>query len=84
MQYFSIFLVLLYVFGGATGLIFCGTESAHLTLTIVIPFSDNIVASLCCCNVDYFIHVVAILKYYCKLALNIVVKKLSVVGTCKP
>jgi len=83
-QYFSVFLVLFYVFGGATCLVFCGTESALLTSTIVIPFSDNIVASLCCCNVDYFIHVVAILRYDCKPALNIMVKKLFVVGTCKP
>jgi hypothetical protein len=47
-------------------------------------FSHNIVASLCCCNVDRFILAIAILRYKYKLALNTIVIKLFVVGTCKP
>jgi hypothetical protein len=83
-QYLLVFLVLFCVFGGATYLIFCGIESAFLVLIVVIIFSHNIVASLCCYNVDCIIHVVVILKYDYKPALNIVVIKLFVVGIYKP
>jgi hypothetical protein len=84
MQCLSVFFVLLCVFASDTCLILCGTESALLVFVVIIPFSHNIVASLCHCNVDCFILVVAILKYDYKPALNIVVRKLFVVGTCKP
>jgi hypothetical protein len=53
-------------------------------LAIVMFFSHNIATYLCCCNVDCFILIVAILTYDCKPALNTVVNKLYVVGTCKP
>ncbi len=83
-QCLLVFLVLLCVFVGTTCLILYGIDSALLVSIVVIPSSHNIAASICCCSVDHFILVVAILKYDCKLALNIIVKKLSVVGTCKP
>ncbi len=51
---------------------------------IVIISSHNIVASICYCHVDRFIPEVAILSYDYKPILNIVVRKLSMVGTCKP
>ncbi len=60
-------------------LVLCGTKSALLASAIVIPFTHNIATSLYCCNVDHFIHVVAILRYDYKHALNIIV-----VGICKP
>ncbi len=56
-------LVLLYAFGGVTCFIFCSIKSAFLVSIIVIPSSHNIIAFLCCCNVDHFIHVIAILRY---------------------
>ncbi len=84
MQYLSIFLISLYVFGGIACFAFCGIKSAFLTLAIVMFFSHNIATYLCCCNVDCFILIVAILTYDCKPALNTVVNKLYVVGTCKP
>jgi len=59
-------------------------ENAFLASVVVMPSSHNIVASLCCYNVDHFIPAIAILKYDCILALNIIVKKKYVVGTCKP
>jgi hypothetical protein len=37
------------------------------------PSSHNIIASLCCCSVDYFILIIAILMYDCKPTLNIIV-----------
>jgi hypothetical protein len=49
---------------------------------IVMP-SHNIATSLCCYSVEHFIVVVAIMRYDCKPALNMVVK-IFVVGTCKP
>jgi hypothetical protein len=73
-----------YFFGGATYLVLCGTKNELLVSTVIIPFSHNIVASLCYCNVDCFIPVVRILKYESKFALNIVIKMLYVVGTYKP
>jgi len=73
-----------YFFLGTTYLIFCGIDSAILAYAIVIFSSHNIIASLCCCNVDCFIPVVVILKYDCKLVLNTIVRKLSMVSTCKP
>jgi len=82
-QCLLVFLVLLCVFDGIACLIFCGTYNTLFASTIVIPFSHNIAASLCCCNVDHFIPIVVILKYDCKHALNIVVRKLYVIGTCK-
>ncbi len=84
MQYLSIFPILLYVFGGVTCLIVCGTKSAILSAVVVMPSSHNIAISLCYCNVDLFIPVVAILKYDCKFALNTIVIKLFMVGICKP
>jgi len=83
-QYLSIFLVLFFVFGGAAYLVLCGTKSALLASIIVMPSSHNITTSLFCYSVDLFIPKVTILKYDYKLALNIVIKKLSMVGTCKP
>jgi hypothetical protein len=82
MQCLSIFHVLFFL--STTYLIFCGIDSALLASAIVIFFSHNIIASLCCYNVDCFIPVVVILKYDCKLILNTIVRKLSMVGTCKP
>jgi hypothetical protein len=84
MQYLLVFLVLFCVFVGAAYLVLYGTESATLASTIIMPSSHNIIASLCCCSVDYFIHAFIILKYDCKFALNTIVRKLFVVGTCKP
>jgi hypothetical protein len=83
-QCLLVFLVILCVFASTTYLILCGTDSALLDSVVVIPFSHNIAASLCCCNVDPFILVVTILRYDYKLALNTVIRKLSVVGTFKP
>jgi len=82
-QYLLVFFILFFVFGGVACLVLCGIENALLVLAIIMPSSGNIVASLCC-SVDLFILVVAIIRYDYKLALNIVVKKLFVVGTCKP
>ncbi len=83
-QCLSIFLILFCVFISATYLVLCGTKSALLASTIIMPFSHNIATSLCCCNVDYFILIAAILKYDYKLVLNTIVRKLSMVSTCKP
>ncbi len=58
-------------------------ESAFIASVAVIPSSHNIIASLCC-NDNRFIPIVAIFKYDCKPILNTIVKKLFVVGTCKP
>ncbi len=55
-------------------------SSSHLLQSRVA----TIVASLCCCNVNYFILVVIILKYDYKPTLNIIVRKLSTIGTFKP
>jgi len=71
-------------FSDATYFVLCSTDNALLTSAIVIPSSHNILAPLCCRSVDCSILEVTILKYDCKLALDIVVKKLSMVGTCKP
>ncbi len=71
-------------FSGVIYFVLCGINNALLVSTIVIPSSQNIVASLCCWSVDRFIFEVAILRYDCKLALNTIVKKLSMAGTCKP
>jgi hypothetical protein len=78
------FLVLLSVFASAAYLVFCGTESALLASTIVMSSSHNITASLYYCSVDYFIPIIAILKYDFKRALNIVVRNLFMVGNSKP
>jgi len=83
-QFLSVFRVLLCVFVGTTCLVLCGTESAFFASQVVMPSSHNIAASLCCCNVDHFIPIVVILRYDYKPALNIIVKKLYVVGNCKP
>jgi hypothetical protein len=83
-QYFSIFPILLCVFVGVAYLVFCGTKSALLAYTIVMPSSHNIVASLCCCSVDRFILAIVILRYDYNPPLNTIVKKLSLVSTCKP
>jgi hypothetical protein len=83
-QCLSVFLVLLYVFVGATCLVLCGTESALLASIVVMPSSHNIVAFLCYCSVDCFILEVTILRYDCKSTLNIIIIKLFVVNTYKP
>jgi hypothetical protein len=83
-QNLSVFPVLLHVFGGATCFVLYVTNSALLVSRVVIPSSHNIVVSLFYWSVNYFIPIVAILKYHFRLALNIVVMKLFVVGTCKP
>jgi hypothetical protein len=82
-QYLLVFPILLYVFGDTTYLVLCGIENALLASIVVMPSSHNIITSLCCCSVDLFIPRVAILRYDYKPALNIIVKKLYVVGTCK-
>jgi hypothetical protein len=51
---------------------------------MVIPSSHNIAASLWCCSVGHFILIVAIPRYDYKPTLNIIVRKLFVVCTCKP
>ncbi len=84
MQYLSVVPILFYAFGGVACFIFCGIESALLAFTVVIPSSHNIVTSLCCCNVDYFIPTITILKCDYKPALNTIVKKLFMVGIYKP
>jgi hypothetical protein len=84
MQCLLVFPVLLCVFVGNVYLVLCGTESAFLTSAVVMPCSHNIAASLCCCSVDHFIPIVAILGYDCKPVLNTTIRKLYVVGTCKP
>jgi len=83
-QYLSVFPVLFYVFGGVAYLILCGIESALLASVVVMFSSHNIVASLCYYSVDLFILEIIIMKYDCKPTLDIVVKKLSMVGVCKP
>ncbi len=55
------------VFACTACLILCGIENALLTSIVVIPFSHNNVASLCCCNVDHFIHVVAISEVWLQI-----------------
>jgi hypothetical protein len=75
---------ILCVFVGAACLVFYGTDNALLVSIVIIPFSHNITASLCYYNVDHFILAIIIMKYDCKLALNIVVRKLSMVDICKP
>ncbi len=73
-----------FYFSGATYIVLCGIDNALLASAIVIPSSQNIIASLCCWSVDQFIHEVTILKYDCKLVLNTIVKKLSMAGIYKP
>jgi hypothetical protein len=80
-QYLLIFLVLLCVFGGAAYLVLCGTKSALLAFAVVMPFSHNITTFLSC-SVDLFIFIIVILRYNWKHVLNIIIKKLSMVGTC--
>jgi hypothetical protein len=83
-QYLLIFLVLFYVFGGVACLVLCGIKSVFLVLALVIPSSHNIVTSLCCCNVDSFILVIAILRYDYKPTLNTIVKKLFIFVNHEP
>jgi hypothetical protein len=83
-QCLLIFPIILYVFTSAICLVLCGTESALLVYVVVMFFSHNIVASLCCCSVDRFMLAIAILRYDCKLVLNTTIRKLFVVGTYKP
>ncbi len=84
MQCLSVFPVLLCVFVGVIYLVFNGTKSALLASIIIMSSSHNIFTFLCCCSVDRFILTVAIWRYDCKFNLNTLVKKLYVVGTCKP
>jgi len=81
-QYLLVFLALLYVSGGIVCLVLCGTKNPLLALIVIIPSSHNIVASLC--YVNHSIPTTTISRYDYKLALNIVFKKLSMVGTCEP
>jgi hypothetical protein len=74
-QCLSIFPVLLCVFTIVACLVLYGIESALFAFVIVMPFSHNIATSLCCCNVDHFIPIIAIMRCDCKLALNTIVKK---------
>jgi hypothetical protein len=67
--------VLIYVFVGVVCLILCGTKSTLLDFVIIMPFSHNIVASLCCYNVDCFIPTFIILRYDYKPTINIVIRK---------
>ncbi len=60
------------------------TKSALLDSIVVMPSSHNIATSLCCYSVEIFIPIVIIIRYDYKFILDIVVKKLSVVSTCKP
>ncbi len=83
-QCLLVFLVLLCVFVGATCFILYGAQSELLASVVVMPSSHNIATSLCYCNVDYFILVVIIMRYDCKLVLNTTIKKLFVVGIYKP
>jgi hypothetical protein len=71
------------VFNGVTCLVLYGIDNALLAFAIVMPSLHNIATSLCC-SVDRFILVVVILRYDCKPILNIIIKKLSMVGICKP
>ncbi len=80
MQNLSVFPKLFYVFGGVTYFVLCGTYNALLTSAIIILFSHNIIASLCCWSVDYFTFIIAIMRYDCKPILNTIVRKLYVVG----
>jgi hypothetical protein len=80
MQCLLVFHVLLCVFVGTTCLILCGINNAFLVFVVIIPSSHNIAAYLCYCSVDCFIHVVTILRYDCKLALNTIVRILIVVS----
>jgi hypothetical protein len=61
-----------------------GIDNLLLASIVIIPSSHNIVASLCCCSIDHFILAIAILKYDYKPALNTIIRKLSMVGICKP
>jgi len=83
-QCLSIFPILLGVFVNIACVILCGTNITFLAFVVIIPSSHNITAFLCYCNVDHFIPVITILMYDYKPALNTLVKKSSVVGTCKP
>ncbi len=83
-QYFSLFPILVCVYVGVAYLVFCGTKSALLASTTIMPSSHNIIASLCYCNVDRFILTIVIMRYDYNPALNTIVRKLYVVSTCKP
>jgi hypothetical protein len=83
-QCLLVFLVSFCVFASTTCLILYGTNSVILASVVVIPFSHNIIASLCYCNVDSFIFAIAIPRYDYKPTLNTIVRKLFVVNTYKP
>ncbi len=68
-----------YLFGTLVGI-----DNALLVSIVVMPSSHNIIASLCYCTIDRFILVVAILRYDYRPTLNTIVRKLSMVGTCRP
>jgi hypothetical protein len=84
LQCLLVFPTLFCVFFGAACLVLYGTNNTLLISAVVIPSSHNIATSSCCCNVDHFIPAVIIIRYDYKPTLNIVVRKLSMVGTCKP
>jgi hypothetical protein len=83
-QCLLVFLILLCVFVGITCLIFYGTNNALLAFAVIIFSSHNIATSLCCYSVDGFILAIAILRYDYTPILNTIVRKLSMVHTCKP
>jgi uncharacterized membrane protein len=58
-QCLLLFFVLFCVFVGAVCLGIYGIEKAHLVSAVIMSFSHNISTSLCCCNVDHFIPIVA-------------------------
>jgi hypothetical protein len=83
-QCLSIFLILLNVFIDVTYLVLYGTKSALLVSIVVMISSHNIVAPLYYFRIDFFILAIAILRHNCKLTLNTIVRKLSMVGMYKP
>ncbi len=82
-QCLLVFFILFCVFVNVACLVLCGTKSVFLAFVVVMPSSHNITTSLCC-SVDCFIPTITFLKYDCKLALNIVVRKKKLVNNCKP
>jgi hypothetical protein len=83
-QCLSIFHVLFNVFIDVAYLVLYGTKNVLLVSIVVMLSSHNIVVSLCYCSVDFFILAIVILRHNYKPVLNTIVRKLSMVGICKP
>jgi hypothetical protein len=83
-QCLSIFHVLFSVFIYVAYSIIYGTKDAFLVSIVVMFSSHNIVTSLCYCSVDFFILSIVILRHNFKHVLNTIVRKLFMVGICKP